>query len=70
MSLVRQMRHGRDYDMRWGERMKGDGPIAELIASRFVAAKRRYGLDRVIPPLDLAQFHVPGRASDQLELFG
>jgi len=25
MSLVRQMRHGRDYDMRWGERMKGDG---------------------------------------------
>jgi len=67
---VRQMRHGRDYDMRWGERMKGDGPIAELIASRFAAAKRRYGLDRVIPPLDLSQFHVPGQASGQLELFG
>jgi len=70
MSLVRQMRHGRDYDMRWGERMKGDGPIAELIAARFVAAKRRYGLDRVIPPLDLGRFEVPGQASNQLELFG
>jgi DNA repair photolyase len=44
MSLVRQMRHGRDYDMRWAERMKGDGPIAELIGARFSAATRRYGL--------------------------
>ena len=38
------MRHGRDYDDMhdWGERMKGDGPIAELIGARFAAAKRRY----------------------------
>ena len=70
MSLVRQMRHGRDYDMRWGERMKGDGPIAEIIGARFAAAKRRYGLDRVIPPLDLTQFKVPTKPTDQLELFG
>ena len=70
MSLVRQMRHGRDYDMRWGERMKGDGPIAEIIGARFVAAKRRYGLDRVIPPLDLSRFTVPSSKGDQLELFG
>ncbi|HEY3799003.1 MAG TPA: PA0069 family radical SAM protein [Caulobacteraceae bacterium] len=70
MSLVRQMRHGRDYDMRWGERMKGDGPIAELIAARFAAARRRFGLERVLPPLDIAQFKVPSKAGDQLELFG
>ena len=69
MSLVRQMRHGRDYDMRWGERMKGDGPIAELIGARFVAAKRRYGLDRTIAPLDLTRFRVPAKAGDQLDLF-
>jgi len=69
MSLVRQMRHGRDYDMRWGERMKGDGPIAELIGARFAAAKRRYGLDRPIPPLDLARFAPPAKAGDQLDLF-
>jgi DNA repair photolyase len=70
MSLVRQMRHGRDYDMRWGERMKGDGPIAELIAARFAAARRRFGLERVIPPLDLTRFKLPSKAGDQLDLFG
>jgi len=70
MSLVRQMRHGRDYDMRWGERMKGDGPIAELIGARFAAARRRYGLVGPIPPLDLTQFRVAAKAGDQLDLFG
>jgi DNA repair photolyase len=70
MSLVRQMRRGRDYDMRWGERMKGDGPIAELIGARFAAARRRYGLDKPIPPLDLTRFRVPSKAGDQLDLFG
>jgi DNA repair photolyase len=70
MSLVRQMRHGKDYDMRWGERMKGDGPIAELIGTRFVAARRRYGLERTIPPLDHTQFRVPSKPGDQLDLFG
>jgi DNA repair photolyase len=70
MSLVRQMRHGRDYDMRWGERMKGDGPIAEIIGARFSAARRRCGLDKPLPPLDLTQFRVPAKAGDQLDLFG
>ena len=69
MSLVRQMRHGKAYDMRWGERMKGDGPIAELIGARFVAAKRRYRLDGAAPPLDLTRFRVPAKAGDQLDLF-
>ena len=31
MSLVRQMRGGKDYDARWNQRMKGEGPIADLI---------------------------------------
>jgi DNA repair photolyase len=70
MSLVRQMRHGRDYDMRWGERMKGDGPIADLISTRFAAARRRYGLEQVIPPLDLTRFQVPAKETGQLDLFG
>jgi DNA repair photolyase len=34
MSLVRQMRGGRDYDAQWGQRMKGEGPIADVIAQR------------------------------------
>ena len=35
MSLVRQMRGGLDYDAQWGSRMKGQGPIADLMSRRF-----------------------------------
>ena len=70
MSLVRQMRGGKDYDAQWGMRMKGQGPIAELIAKRFAIAKRRFGLDAERTPLDVTQFRVPPKAGDQLDLFG
>ena len=43
MSLVRQMRGGRDNDARFGVRMKGEGVYAELIARRFKVAARRLG---------------------------
>ena len=69
MSLVRQMRGGRDYDPQWGKRMTGEGPIAELVAARFKIARRRLGLDRTAPPLDVSQFRVPARAGDQIDLF-
>jgi DNA repair photolyase len=70
MSLVRQMRGGRDYDPQWGKRMKGDGPIADLLARRFAIARRRLGLETPLPPLDLTQFRRPPRAGDQIDLFG
>ncbi len=70
MSLVRQMRGGKDYDAQWGKRMKGDGPIADLMAKRFAAARRRYGLDFRFDGLDLTQFRPPPRAGDQIDLFG
>ena len=70
MSLVRQMRGGKDYDTQWGKRMKGEGPIAELIGRRFAIAKRRFGLDAARTPLDLTQFRVPAKMGDQLDLFG
>src|SRR5579864_8765546 len=35
MSLIRQMRGGKDYDAAWHTRMKGTGPYAEMIAKRF-----------------------------------
>ncbi|MEP6967353.1 MAG: PA0069 family radical SAM protein [Pseudomonadota bacterium] len=69
MSLVRQMRGGRDYDPQWGKRMKGEGPIADLIGQRFKIARRRFGLDRPLPPLDLGQFRVPAKPGDQMSLF-
>ena len=69
MSLVRQMRGGKDYDAQWGRRMKGEGPIADVIAQRFEIARRRFGLDRSLPPLRTDLFKVPPKAGDQGDLF-
>lgn len=69
MSLIRQTRGGKDYDPDWAQRMKGTGPVAELIATRFKAAVKRYGLDGPRPALDVSQFRVPADARPQLDLF-
>jgi DNA repair photolyase len=68
MSLVRQMRAGRDYDPQWRLRMKGEGPLADLLGQRFAAARRRFGLDRPLPALDVSQFRKPGE-DNQTDLF-
>ena len=70
MSLVRQMRGGLDYDAEWGKRMRGEGPIAELMSQRFQQAKKRYGLNARYDGLDLSLFKVPPKAGDQGDLFG
>lgn len=69
MSLVRQARGGRDYDAEWGSRMKGKGPLADLIAQRFAAACRRHRLNLDRPEAELSLFRVPPRPGDQLSLF-
>jgi len=61
MSLIRQSRGGRNYDSRFGSRMRGEGQFAELLAQRFRLARRRLGLDRresVV--LDCSKFCPPG----------
>lgn len=68
MSLVRQMRGGAAYQSEFGKRMTGEGPVAEAMRQRFRLAKRRFGLDRPLPPLDLSQF-APPPADGQLQLF-
>ena len=70
MSLVRQMRGGKDYDAEWGSRMKGQGPIADILAQRFKAARGRHGLEGRLPDLDLSAFRVPPRVGSQRDLFG
>ena len=44
MSLIRDMRGGRENDPRFGFRMRGTGPYALLLRSRFKLACRRLGL--------------------------
>ena len=68
MSLVRQMRGGKDYDSTWHTRMRGTGPYAEMIARRFHMAVKRLGLNRGASPLTLAKFRKPAQIGDQLAL--
>ncbi len=50
MSLIRQIRGGRNNDSSFGIRMSGTGPLADLIRRRFEVACKRLGLnaDRVL----------------------
>jgi len=68
MKLVRDMRGGRDYDPEWSARQRGAGAYARLIASRFRKACARLGLNRRKLDLDVAQFRIPPRSGDQLDL--
>jgi DNA repair photolyase len=72
MSLVQQIRGGRDNDPAFGSRMRGQGQFADLIARRFELACKRLGLngDRALR-LDTTRFHPPKAsvANGQLDLF-
>jgi DNA repair photolyase len=68
MSLIRQMRGGKDYDSTWHTRMKGTGPYAELISRRFHMAVKRIGLNRESHPLVLNKFKRPPQLGEQLAL--
>ena len=69
-SLIRQASGGRDYDNRFGVRQTGRGPYADMLASRFNAASRRYGLhpDAYHHELDCNQFLRPGAQQLALSL--
>jgi DNA repair photolyase len=61
MSLVRQSRGGQVYDSRFGSRMRGEGPFADLLAQRYAVAIKRLGLNqRRGFSLDCTAFCPPG----------
>jgi len=68
MSLVRQMRGGKDYDSQWHTRMRGTGAYAEMMARRFQMSVKRLGLNKPSRPLDISKFRKPPRPGDQLSL--
>ena len=68
-NLLRQMRGGRHNDGRFGWRMRGEGPLAELFAHRFQLARRRLGLDQPMPALRSDLFRPPSPPhSDERQL--
>jgi len=69
MSLVRDVRGGRDNDAAFHSRMRGQGPYADMIAARFQIAVRRIGFNAGVRKLDVSQFQVPPRPGDQMDLF-
>jgi DNA repair photolyase len=67
LSLIRQCRDGRLNDPDFGSRMKGSGPIADLIRRRFHAACQRHGLHGRDYPSRIDLFRPP-RSDGQLSL--
>jgi len=74
MSVLQQLRGGRDNDPRFGTRMTGTGNYAELLARRFEVACRRLGLNGeerggvARRALDCSRF-VPPSPGGQMQLF-
>ena len=69
MSLIGQMRDGRDNDPNFGSRMRGTGLFAELMAKRFELVCARLGLNADCNArLDTSRFQPP-RSGPQLLLF-
>jgi len=68
MSLIRGARDGLENDPRFGSRMRGSGPWAQLLRDRFVLACKRHGLAcGRMRELSCAHFTPPGRGA-QLNL--
>ena len=60
MSIVRQMRGGKENDPNFGTRMSGTGNYAELMEKRFDIACRKHGINRrEAPDLDCSRFRPP-----------
>ena len=71
LNHVREMRGGRLNDPRFGHRMRGQGPYADMITQRFGAACRRLGLNAgPAPVLDTSRFIREPGGPRQPDLFG
>ena len=70
ISLIRQSRGGADYDSRFGHRMRGTGPFADVLKQRFNLSCRKLGLAMGEAPASRDDlFRVPASSGDQLSLF-
>lgn len=69
MARLREMHGGKDYDARWGHRMRGEGPYAEMIAHRFALAVKRLGFVDRLPTLQNHHFRPPADLDGQMSLF-
>lgn len=58
--LIEQSHNGKVNDSRFGIRMRGEGPIADMIKQQFAKYNKLYGLNDERWELDTTKFRVPG----------
>jgi DNA repair photolyase len=70
MSLIQQASGGKDYNSEFGTRMRGTGPYAELLRTRFELAKRKLGFAGADERYELntALFRAPRPDTPQMSL--
>jgi DNA repair photolyase len=69
MSLINDLRGGRDNDPNFGSRMRGKGPFAELVRRRFEITCKRLNLNASrYTPLNTQLFSPPSLERKQLDL--
>jgi DNA repair photolyase len=63
LSRMREFHGGALYESGFGTRMRGSGPLAELLEQRFSVMARKLGF-REMPKLETGLFHIPGSTSE------
>lgn len=69
LGRLQEARGGKLNSSVWGERMVGQGMLAEQIRKMFAIFRQKFGLDKKIPPYNCELFQPPVPKSGQLRLF-
>jgi DNA repair photolyase len=67
MSLIKQMRGGKEYDSTFGKRMRGEGEFAHFLATRFKLACKKFNLNNVTST-DLSTLFFKKQVIDQKQM--
>ncbi len=69
MSLIKDIRGGRENDPQFGSRMSGQGVFAGMIKNRFAKQCRSLGLNQENLALDTTLFRKPVKHKQQMDMF-
>ena len=69
MNVVRDLRGGQEYQAQFGERMRGRGEYATLMAQRFQLSCKNLGLNLNSIEMNTRLFKAPEKSGDQMALF-
>ena len=58
--LIEASHDGKVNDSQWGRRMRGEGPIAQMVAQQYKKYGKLYGMNAERWELDMSKFKRPG----------